>query len=304
MSSIRPWITLIAAAIFVIACNSETPAPAGPKYESSPVNKSKLTYSLAIHPLHNPKKLAEAYQPLVDYLNANIPESSIVLEASRDYQDYERKFRARIPEFILPNPWQTLEAIKVGYKVIAMAGDAADFKGVFIVRKDSSINDPIDLKGRVVSYPSHTALAACIMPQYYLHKNGLDINKDIENIYVGSQESSIMNAYLGKSIAGATWPPPWRLFQKDHPKQAAELKLIWETPSLMNNSFMVRDDVPAELRDKVQKLILELNQTEEGKAILESSTTASFHLANDASYDKVREYVEVFEREVRPVEQK
>jgi phosphonate transport system substrate-binding protein len=142
------------------------------------------------------------------------------------------------------------------------------------------------------------------MPQYYLHKNGLDINKDIENIYVGSQESSIMNAYLGKSIAGATWPPPWRLFQKDHPKQAAELKLIWETPSLMNNSFMVRDDVPVELRDKVQKLILELNQTEEGKAILESSTTASFHLANDASYDKVREYVEVFEREVRPVEQK
>jgi phosphonate transport system substrate-binding protein len=142
------------------------------------------------------------------------------------------------------------------------------------------------------------------MPQYFLYQNGLDINKDIENIYGGSRESSIMNAYLGKSAAGATWPPPWRLFQKDHPQQAAKLKLIWETPPLMNNSFMVRNDVPAALQQKVQKLIVELDKTPEGKAILESSTTARFHVANDASYDKVREYVDVFERVVRPVEQK
>jgi len=62
------------------------------------------------------------------------------LEASRDYQAYEVKFRNRKPELILPNPWQTLEAIKVGYQVIAMAGDAEDFNGIFIVRKDSGIN--------------------------------------------------------------------------------------------------------------------------------------------------------------------
>jgi phosphonate transport system substrate-binding protein len=304
MNSVRFYLVLIATAIFTVACDFTAPPPSGPKYETGPGNISTVKYSLAIHPLHNPKKLAEAYQPLVDYLNANIPEASFVLEASRDYQDYERKFRARTPEFLLPNPWHTLEAIKVGYRVIAMAGDADDFKGIFIVRKDSGLNIPVDLKGKVVSYPSHTALAACIMPQYYLYVNGLDINKDIKNIYVGSQESSIMNAYLGKSAAGATWPPPWRLFQKDHPEQAAQLKLIWETPPLMNNSFMARDDVPEALRSKVQKLIVDLNKTPEGKAILESSTTAAFHIANDASYEKVRDYVAVFEREVRPVEKK
>ena len=69
--------------------------------------------------------------------------------------------------------------------------------------------------------------------------------RDIENRYVGSQESSIMNAYLGQTAAGATWPPPWRAFQKEHPREAAELKVIWETESLVNNSVMVRDDVPA-----------------------------------------------------------
>ncbi len=304
MSHVRLILTVLLTSIFAVACDFGSPPPSGPEYGSGPGDTDQPNYHLAIHPLHNPKKLAEAYQPLVDYLNSNIPEASFVLEASRDYQDYERKFRARTPDFLLPNPWHTLEAIKVGYHVIAMAGDADDFKGIFIVRKDSGLNTPADLKGKVVSYPSHTALAACIMPQYFLYQSGLDINSDIKNIYVGSQESSIMNAYLGKSAAGATWPPPWRLFQKDHPEQAAQLKLIWETPPLMNNSFMVRDDIPVALRDKVQKLIVDLDKTEEGRAILESSTTARFHIANDSSYDRVRDYVATFEQQVRPVEQK
>lgn len=304
MRPINFIVSLLLAMLMVAACDSSAPPPSGPQYRSGPADVTKSLYRLAIHPLHNPKKMAEAYQPLVDYLNANITEASFVLEASRDYQAYEQKFRARTPEFLLPNPWQTLEAIKVGYHVIAMAGDADDFKGIFLVRKDSGINAPSDLKGKPISYPSHTALAACIMPQYFLYQHGLDVNQDIVNLYVGSQESSIMNVYLGTSAAGATWPPPWRLFQKDRPEEAAQLKVIWETPSLMNNSVMVRDDIHQALRDKVQALLLALDKTPTGKVILSSMETAHFHAADDASYDKVRDYVAVFEQKVRKVESK
>jgi len=254
--------------------------------------------------LHNPKKLSAAYQPLVDHLNRRIPGVRIELEASRDYQVYEQKFRDREPAFLLPNPWQTLQAIKVGYRVIAMAGDAKDFRGLFVVRRDSGIKTPADLRGKMVSYPSHTALAAAVMPQYYLHTHGIDINRDIRNVYVGSQESSIMNAYLGKSAAGATWPPPWRLFQRDHPAEAAQLELIWETPPLLNNSVMVRDDVPETVREQVRTALVELAQTPDGMAILGAMETARFHPADDASYDAVRDYIARFEREVRPVERK
>jgi len=266
-------------------------------------NRAEVTvYSLAIHPLHNPRKLSEAYQPLVDYLNKHIDGARVELESSRDYQAYEEKFRARTPHILLPNPWQTLEAIKVGYSVIAMAGDATDFKGIFIVRKDRGLKNISQIKNNTVSYPSPTALAACIMPQYFLHTNGININTDIKNIYVGSQESSIMNVYLGKTIVGATWPPPWRLFQKDHPQEAEQLEVIWETPSLMNNSFMIRDDIPANIRQQISQLIHELNDSVEGLQILESMETARIHPANNFSYAKVRDYIQNFEKEVRPVE--
>lgn len=290
--------------MFLTACDKNESSSQGPQYASAPTKSSNITYRFAVHPLHNPKKLIQAYQPLINHLNNNIDGVLFELEASRDYQSYEAKFRAREPEFTLPNPWQTLESIKVGYNVIAMAGDAEDFKGIFIIRKDSPIGEISDLQGKVLSYPSHTALAASIMPQYHLYMNGINVNKDIDNKYVGSQESAIMSAYLKESDVGVTWPPPWRLFQKDHPAEAAELKLIWETPPLMNNSVMVRDDIPVSISKKVQQLLVDLDRTEDGKAILNTMSTSKFHLAVNASYEPVKTFIDRFEKEVRHVEQK
>lgn len=273
----------------------------GPQFGTNPSLQEFPVYRFAVHPLYNPAKLVEAYQPLIDYLNSRLQGAQLELEASRDYADFEKKYGERKPEFILPNPWQTLQAEKVGYGVLAMAGEPQDFKGIFVVRKDSGLKNPTDLIGKAVSYPSPTALAACIMPQYFLYEHGIDINLDIENSYVGSQESSIMNVYLGLTAAGATWPPPWRAFQKDHPQEAAELKVIWETEALVNNSVMVRDDIPVQVAEQVRKLLLGLDETPEGRSILAGMETARFLSASDADYEIVRQYISNFERDVRPV---
>jgi ABC-type phosphate/phosphonate transport system substrate-binding protein len=187
----RPALALLLAALLV-ACGRE-PGPVGPQYSEG--TGGSTVYRLAIHPLHNPRKLSQAYQPLVDHLNQAIPEARFELEASRDYQVYEAKFRAQgaeRPQLLLPNPWQTLEAMKV----------------------------------------------------------------------------------------------------------------IWETPPLLNNSVMLRNDLPPALADKLAHLLHGLHETEAGRAILAGMETARFHPADDASYAPVREFVARFEREVRPVEQR
>lgn len=288
---------------FAGGCRKEADAAGkGPVYAASPQGTEKEeVLHFAIHPLHNPSKLMHDYQPLIDYLNANIPGKRFEVEASRDYQDYERKISVHDPEFLLPNPWQSLEAMKAGYEIVAMAGEALDFKGLIIVRRDSGIREVADLRGKTLAYPSPTALAACIMPQWFLHTHGLDVNHDITNRYVGSQESAIMNAYLRVTAAGVTWPPPWRAFQAEHPTEAAQLHVMWETEPLLNNSVMARKDLPADLRERVRQLLLELDRTPEGRGILAGIETARFLPATDADYDVVRQFVARFEAEVRPV---
>lgn len=304
MKTVTVPFAMLALLAFVSAGCNQPSQPTGPQYGSDPAKQQQRIYTLAVHPLHNPSKLIEVYQPLVDLLNSNLQTARLSLEASRDYANFEEKYRQRKPDFILPNPWQTLQAMKSGYHVIAMAGEPKDFKGIFVVRTDSTIRLPGDLKGKMVSYPSPTALAACIMPQSYLHRHGVNVNADIENRFVGSQESSIMNVWLGATAAGATWPPPWRAFQKAHPREAAQLKVIWETESLINNSLMARGDVPEAVREKIVELLLGLGNTEKGKSILANMETARFLPATNKDYDVVRDYIARFEREIRPVEQR
>lgn len=300
----RILTTVVLAFFFGTLCSCSREADVkGPQFGPKPQSATATTYSLAVHPLHNPAKLLQAFQPLIDYLNSQLTGTHLTLAASRDYANFEEKYRGREPDFLLPNPWQTLQAMKFGYRVIAMAGEPQDFKGIFVARQDSHLARPGDLRGKAVSYPSPTALAACIMPQYFLHSHGLNVNTDIENRYVGSQESSIMNAYLGQTAVGATWPTPWRAFQKEHPQEAAELTVIWETESLINNSVMVRDNVPAQVADQVRLLLLGLDGKAAGQATLAGMEIARFLPASDGDYEVVRRYISRFEREVRPVEQ-
>lgn len=294
--------SLIMTFILIISGCGEKPKAKGPIFGDSPSSQTIPVYHFAVHPLHNPAKLMKDYQPLMDYLNERIKGAVFTVESSRDYENFEQKYKDRKIEFLLPNPWQTLQAMDLGYNVIAMAGEPGDFKGVFIVRKDSGIKKPLDLKGRKVSYPSPTALAACIIPQYFMYTHGINVSKDIQNEYVGSQESSIMNVFLKNTVAGATWPPPWRAFQKDYPKEAAELKMVWETKPLINNSVMIRDDVPIEIKEQVLNYLVHLDENEQGKAILSGMETARFIPATDKDYDIVKDYIEKFEKEVRKIE--
>ena len=300
----RTFVIVLGVALSLLLGCGEQPTGEGPQFDKKPSSTNVRIYRMAVHPLYNPSKLIQAYQPLMDYINRSVKGVRFKVEASRDYSVFEEKYRARKPEFLIPNPWQTLQAMKAGYVVLAMAGDPRDFRGIFLVRRDSGIREPSDLKGRAVSYPAPTALAASVMPQYFLYRHGLDIHRDIENRYVGSQESSIMSVYLGHTAVGATWPPPWRAFQKDHPREAAALKIIWETESLVNLSVMARSDVPAEIKETVRKSLLGLHEKEEGKKILEGIEAARFFPASDGDYDVVRRYVARFEREVRPMEKR
>lgn len=289
----------IALLLLAGACGKEEDR--SPRFSPEPPPGS-AEIVFAVHPLHNPARLLEIYGPIVDRLNAQIKEARFRLEASRNYEEFEKKLLDRRFHFALPNPYQTLRAMKCGYRVFGKMGDDQDFRGLILVRKDSGIMQVRDLRGGSVCYPAPTALAATMMPQYFLHSRGLDTNRDIRNVYVGSQESSIRNVYLRLSVAGATWPVPWKAFQIEHPAQAAELEVKWQTDSLLNNALVVREDIPPDLTAKVGDVLFVLHTHEEGRSLLQRIPLSRFEPASNRTYEPVRTFVRKFSAEVRPVE--
>lgn len=292
---------LLAMTLLFSACGEST----NDAYHPTLAPKQAQTtpeYVVGIHPLHNPQRLMEVYGPIVDELNRAIPTAHFKLETSSSYADFEKKLYAGHFAFAMPNPYQTVLSLKHGYRVFGKMGDDEAFRGIILIRRDSGIHKVSDLKGKVVAYPAPTALAATMMPQYYLHTHGLDVNRDIENRYVGSQESSIENVYRGHVAAGATWPVPWKLFMKEHPEMADQLEVKWQTEPLLNNGWVVRKDVPLPLAELVSQQLVGLQHSPSGQAILARLPISRFEAATDQTYQPVRTFLEIFSKNVREIE--
>lgn len=292
---------LLSLSLLLLTACSDKEEEFKPEYSSQSSAVAIKEYLIGVHPLHNPKRLHEIFGPVANYLSEQIPGVRFKIEASRNYAAYDKKLYAGKFDFALPNPFQTVNSLQHGYSVFAKMGDDNNFRGIFLVRKDSGITNVSDLKGKAVSFPAPTALAATMMPQYYLQINGLDVMKDIEIRYVGSQESSVMNVMLGDTVAGATWPPPWHALAKDRPKLSKELKVIWETEPLLNNSLVVRDDVDKQLLKQVKSLFVSLHKHEQGKEWLNKMQLSRFESATNATYKPVLEFLEEFNKTVRPI---
>ncbi|HRY06729.1 MAG TPA: phosphate/phosphite/phosphonate ABC transporter substrate-binding protein [Hyphomicrobiaceae bacterium] len=290
-------VMLAAAALALLgACSPAEPATYEPTYGSTPAAPLTTTEILfAVHPLHNPRRLFEVYQPLVDLINERIwPTYHMRLETSRDYATFEQKLAAGKFQFAIPNPYQTLVSESHGYRIIGKMGSDQRFRGIILVRRDSGELPIAALKGAPISFPAPTALAATMMPRMFLHQHGLDV-ADIDARYVGSQESSIMNVLLGKTIAGGTWPPPWEAFQHRRPMLARQLMVRWETDPLVNNGLVVQDGVSHDLTSKISDIIFHLHETPRGRSIIEAMEIDRFDPASAKTFEPVRQFVADYE---------
>lgn len=294
-------LVFLVGILLLSACDNSADNSYQPQIGSIPPAQQTV-YIVGIHPLHNPQRLMAVYGPIIDYINSKIPEANFKLEASRNYAEFDKKLYAGHFDFAMPNPYQTLQSCKHGYRIFGKMADDDDFRGIILVRKDSSIHQVIDLKGKAVSYPAKTALAATMMPQYFLHTHGIDVNRDIENRYVGSQESSIMNVLRGHVAAGSTWPVPWKIFVVEYPDLADQLIVKWQTQPLLNNGWVVRKDICAALVDKFSRLLFNLQNNEQGKIMLARLPVSRFEPATDATYLPVQKFLQKFSTTVRQIE--
>ena len=296
---------LLAASFSLIlfACSSgDEDQEYQPSFSTQGSSGADVEFIFGVHPLHNPQRLHEVFWPLMQYLSQHIDNASFKLEASRNYASYDKKLYAQKFDFALPNPFQTVNSIKKGYKVFGKMGDDHNFRGIILVRKDSGIEKVTDLKDKIVSYPAPTALAATMMPQYYIQSNGLNVMTDVDNRYVGSQESSIMNVFLKHASAGATWPLPWISLSRERPELKQQLTVKWQTDPLPNNGLVYKPGVSAELVQQVSELLFSLHEKNEGKEILKRMELSKFEKADEKTYQAVNEFLQKFAREVRPLD--
>lgn len=287
---------MLAAALLACACKEKAPAaPYAPTFSPAPAQGRVPEYAFGVAPMANFRTIYEAFQPIVDHLNGGLGDARLVLEVPRGLDEHAQQLKNRHFAFALSNPYHAWHAQQHdGYRIVAKMADDDAFRGIWIVRRGSGITALSDLKGRTISFPPLSALAATMMTQLQLKEAGIDPQADIKAIVVGSQHGSIMAVHTGQVDAGATWPLAWTAFQRSHPREAATLEARFPTETLVNQAIVARDDVPPELVARVAELMSTMHTTDKGRALLAKVPLARFEPASAAQYDKVRLFMEKY----------
>ena len=117
----------LAILFFFACCKGAKKGGYTPEYTTEPTNQPNILI-FGVHPLYNPQRLQETYGPLIDHLNRHLVGAKIELEASRSYETFEQKLYGRHFHFALPNPYQTINSLKHGYRVFGKMGGMINFE--------------------------------------------------------------------------------------------------------------------------------------------------------------------------------
>jgi len=162
--------------------------------------------------------------------------------------------------------------LRSGGKIIPIAQREEDtrFQSVFIAKTDSGIKTLADMKGKQVSFGSQSSTSGHLMPRSFLLQAKIDPEKDFKRIaYSGAHDATIASVVSGKVDAAALDITVWRKFVAENRVDTKAVDVFFTTPTFFNYNWSVHADMPAELRNRIQKALLDLDPaTPEGKEIL------------------------------------
>jgi phosphonate transport system substrate-binding protein len=175
-----------------------------------------------------------------------------------------------------------------GGKVTAIAQREEDtrFQSVFIAKTDSGIKTLADMKGRQVSFGSQSSTSGHLMPRSALLQAGIDPEKDFKRIaYSGAHDATIASVVSGKVDAAALDITVWRKFVAENRVDTKAVDVFYTTPPFFNYNWSVHTDMPVDLRNRIQKALLDLDPaTPEGKEILTLNRATRYIPAKDENY--------------------
>jgi phosphonate transport system substrate-binding protein len=162
--------------------------------------------------------------------------------------------------------------IRSGGKVIPIAQreEDAQFRSVFITQADSGIATLADLKGKQVSFGSQSSTSGHLMPRSFLLQAGVEPERDFRRIaYSGAHDATIASVVSGRVDAAALDITVWRRFVEEKKVDTARVKVFFTTPPFFNYNWSVHADMPAALRERITRALLDLSMdSPEGKEIL------------------------------------
>jgi phosphonate transport system substrate-binding protein len=184
---------------------------------------------------------------------------------------------------------------------IVREGNQTTYKGQFITRFDSGINNIEDINGKSMAYVDPSSTSGYILPKALLDQKGI---KPSESVFAMRHDNVVMMVYQGQAKAGATYyaPPNAKTGEimdarmrvaKQFPDIAQKVKIIGFTQDIPNDPWVFRKDMSEVMKEKITNALIKYVNTPEGlKALFEIYDITGLIPTRDSDYDALRKLLE------------
>ena len=236
--------------------------------------------SFGVVPQQSPTKLALVWGPILARVEA---ETGIAVRFSTapDIPTFERRLAQGEYDFAYMNPYHyTVFSRKPGYRALAHARDK-HIQGIIVTARAAPYQSLDELAGTTLAFPSPAAFAATILTRAEFDRRGIAISAK----YVASHDSVYRSVAQGLYPAGGGVV---RTLAAVAPEVREQLRILWTSPTYTPHAIAAHPRVAAAVVAKVQNALIELDQSDAGKALIEPLQIKGWQAADDREWDDVR----------------
>lgn len=162
------------------------------------------------------------------------------------------------------------------------------YRGQIIANADANITSLADISGNTVCFVDPLSTSGYIIPRIQLAAAGVDVDA-LDAQLAGSHPNVVTAVYNNDCAAGATFVDARTTVEEQFPDVMDRVVVIAESPEIPNDTVAFAADVPDEIREQIVTALLDIAETEDGRAALDQVyEIEGFQEVDDSFYDEFR----------------
>lgn len=247
---------------------------------------------IAVASIVSPKETLATYQSLLKYISDSL-ERPVELVQRQTYAETNDLIRSGEVElaFICGGAFvQGERDFGMALLVMPQVRGQSTYNSYIIVPQDSPAQSLADLRGKVFAFTDPLSNSGRLVPAFVLLRMGEVPEKFFSRtIYTYGHDNSI-KAVAARLVDGAAVDSlVYEYTIARSPQYLASTRIIYRSPDYGISPVVVNPKLDPALREQLQDLLLNLDQSERGRAVLSDLLVDRFVPADPKAYDGIRD---------------